>query len=211
MSRGLSSPAAPALAGAARAVEAVISDGHTADEGLDAAVHSRERAAIRAIALGTVRWYLRLAPALDRLLVQPRRVAAPVRALLTCAAHQIEYSRNAAEPTVNAAVDAVRLLGHPGAAGLVNAVLRRFVRERGALFARLDRTLATRTAHPTWLVERLQQCVAERDPAAARRRQRAPADDAARGPARAPACRCTSPACGKPILVRRRYSGCHPV
>ena len=125
--------------------------------GSNAAVHSRERAAIRAIALGTVRWYLRLAPALDALLVQPRRVAGPVRALLTCAAHQIEYSRNAAEPTVNAAVDAVRLLGHPGAAGLTNAVLRRFVRERGALFARLDRTLAIRTAHPTWLVERLQQ------------------------------------------------------
>ncbi len=157
MYRGPSSPAAPALAGAARAVEAVISAGRTADEGLEAAVHSRERAAIRAIALGTVRWYLRLAPALDLLLVQPRRVAGPVRALLACAAHQIEYSRNAAEPTVNAAVDAARLLGHPGAAGLANAVLRRFVRERGALFARLDRTLATRTAHPSWLVERLQE------------------------------------------------------
>ena len=157
MVKGASSPAAPALAGAARAVEAVISAGCTADEGLEAALHSRERAAIRAIALGTVRWYLRLAPALDLLLVQPRRVASPVHALLACAAHQIEYSRNAAEPTVNAAVDAVRLLGHPGAAGLANAVLRRFVRERGALFARLDRTLATRTAHPTWLVERLQQ------------------------------------------------------
>jgi 16S rRNA (cytosine967-C5)-methyltransferase len=156
LSRGPSSPAAPALAGAARAVDAVISAGRTADEGLDAAAHSRERAAVRAIALGTVRWYLRLAPALDALLVQPRRVAGPVRALLACAAHQIEYSRNAAEPTVNGAVDAVRLLGHPGAAGLTNAVLRRFVRERSALYLRLDRTLAVRTAHPAWLVERLQ-------------------------------------------------------
>jgi len=143
--------------GAARAVEAVISAGRTADEALAAAEHSRERAAIRAITLGTVRWYLRLAPALERLLAQPRRLASPVRALLACAAHQIEYSRNAAEPTVNAAVDAVRLLGHPGAAGLANAVLRRFVRERTTLFARLDRTLATRTAHPAWLVERVQQ------------------------------------------------------
>ena len=99
--------------------------------------------------------------------------------------------------------------GHPGAAGLANAVLRRFVRERGALFARLDRTLATRTAHPSWLVERLQQAWPKRGPAAARRRQCTPADDAARGPVAHQRAASTSHACRKPILVHRRYSGCH--
>jgi 16S rRNA (cytosine967-C5)-methyltransferase len=37
----------------------------------------------------------------------------------------------------------------------VNAVLRRFVSERAALFARVDTQLAGRTAHPPWLVKRL--------------------------------------------------------
>ena len=44
------------------------------------------------------------------------------------AAHQIEYSRDAPALVVNLAVDAARVLGQPRAAGLVNAVLRRFVR-----------------------------------------------------------------------------------
>ena len=58
---------------------------------------------------------------------------------------------------MHAAVDAVRLLGEPEAAGLINAVLRRFVAERGALFARVDRKLAARTAHPAWLVEEVRR------------------------------------------------------
>ena len=68
-------------------------------------------AAVRAIALGTLRWYLRLAPALELLLERPRESSRAVRALLAVAAHQVEYSRNAPEATVHAAVDAARLLG----------------------------------------------------------------------------------------------------
>ena len=47
------------------------------------------------------------------------------------------------------------MLKEERATGLVNAVLRRFVSERAALFARVDTQLAGRTAHPPWLVKRL--------------------------------------------------------
>jgi 16S rRNA (cytosine967-C5)-methyltransferase len=57
--------------------------------------------------------------------------------------------------TVAAAVDAARLLGFEHAAGLVNAVLRRFLRERATLLAAVDRDLAARHAHPDWLVAAL--------------------------------------------------------
>ncbi|HTD30444.1 MAG TPA: 16S rRNA (cytosine(967)-C(5))-methyltransferase RsmB [Steroidobacteraceae bacterium] len=157
MGRTTWAPGAPALAGAARALDAVISKGQSADAALAAVEHGRERAAVRAITLGSVRWYLRLAPAIDALLRRPRGLAGPVHALLVCAAHQIEYSRNVAESTVNAAVDAARLLGKAPAAALTNALLRRFVRERGAVLARIDGTLPGRTAHPGWLVEKLQE------------------------------------------------------
>jgi len=110
---------------------------------------------VRAIALGTLRWYLRLLPALEGLLSRPDELAGPVRALLAVAAHQVEYSRNAPEVTVHAAVDATRLLGMKRATGLVNAVLRRFVTERAAIFERIDMSVATRTAHPVWLAERI--------------------------------------------------------
>jgi 16S rRNA (cytosine967-C5)-methyltransferase len=110
---------------------------------------------VRAIALGTLRWYLRLAPALEELLRRPSGIAPPVRALLAVSAHQIEYSRNVPEQTVHAAVDAARILGSERATGLINAVLRRYLAEHAVLLARVDQELPGRTAHPAWLVERL--------------------------------------------------------
>jgi 16S rRNA (cytosine967-C5)-methyltransferase len=82
-------------------------------------------------------------------------VVAEVRCLLIVGAHQIEYSRHAPEVTVHRAVEAVRLIGSPHAASLVNAVLRRFVAERGTLLRKVDATSPVRTAHPAWLVEEL--------------------------------------------------------
>jgi 16S rRNA (cytosine967-C5)-methyltransferase len=132
----------------------MVVDAVTRGQSADAALAS-EGSAVRAIALGTLRWYLRLLPAIEGLLARPGEVAEPVRALLITAAHQVEYSRNAPEATVHAAVDAARLLGMKRATGLVNAVLRRFVSQRAALFERIDTSVPTRTAHPRWLVERI--------------------------------------------------------
>lgn len=147
-------PGAQALAEAARAVAAVLR-GRSGDEALAASDASPRRSAVRAIALGTMRWYLRLRPAVDALLTSPETLAREVHALLVTAAYQIEYSRDAPAAIVNLAVDATRLLARPRAAGLVNAVLRRFVREREGLFARADAEPAVRHAHPGWLVEAL--------------------------------------------------------
>lgn len=155
MARTPWAPGAPALAAAARAVEAVVSRGASADAAL-AAASGADRAAVQAITLGTLRWYLRLAPAVESLLKHPPGVAAAVRALLVAGAHQVEYSRNAPELTVHAAVDAARLLGAERASGLVNAVLRRFAATRAELLGPIDSDLAARTAHPAWLVGRLQ-------------------------------------------------------
>jgi 16S rRNA (cytosine967-C5)-methyltransferase len=135
----------------------VAFDGRSTEEALRAYEESSQRAAIRAIALGSLRWYLRLAPATDALLSRPQGVASEIRALLVVSAHQIEYSRNAPQATAHAAVDATRILGHARASGLVNAVLRRFVAEKASLLSGVDRKLAGRTAHPQWLVKLLEQ------------------------------------------------------
>ena len=150
-------PGAAALADAARAVSSVAFDGRSTEEALRAYEESSQRAAIRAIALGSLRWYLRLAPAIDRLLSRPQGVASEIRALLVVSAHQIEYSRNAPQATAHAAVDATRILGQSRASGLVNAVLRKFVAEKASLLSGVDRKLAGRTAHPQWLVKLLEQ------------------------------------------------------
>ena len=155
MARTPWAPGAPALAAAARVVDAVVSRGMAADAALAQSPAEADRAAVQAITLGTLRWYLRLAPAVEGLLGRPAGLKGPVRALLAAAAHQVEYSRHAPELTVHAAVDAVRLLGQERSTGLANAVLRKFVARRATLFAALDANLASRTAHPRWLVERL--------------------------------------------------------
>ncbi|MGH8202819.1 MAG: 16S rRNA (cytosine(967)-C(5))-methyltransferase RsmB [Steroidobacteraceae bacterium] len=154
MSGGTGNPGAQALAEAARAVAAIV-QGRSADDALTGAEAGPRRSAVRAIALGTVRWYLRLRPAVAALLSAPATLSPEVLALLICAAHQIEYSRDAPALVVNLAVDATRVMAQPRAAGLVNAVLRRFVRERAALLAAGDGDPAIRAAHPGWLVAAL--------------------------------------------------------
>lgn len=116
-----------------------------------------DRAAVRAIHSGTLRWYLRLAPLVETLLKPGQRMPPAVRAVLTCALHQIEYSRAPPASAVNIAVDAVRVLGRDSAAGFVNALLRRYLREREALVARIDRSEPARLAHPRWLLKALRQ------------------------------------------------------
>ncbi len=150
------------LATAARVIAAVV-DGASADAALATVAASSERAAVQAIALGSVRWYLRLLPAVQRLLDRKAgRLAPELSALLVAAAHQIEYSRNPPQLTVNSAVNAARTLGQARAAGLVNALLRRFAREREALFAAVDDDPVAAAAHPAWLAAALQRAWPQR-------------------------------------------------
>jgi 16S rRNA (cytosine967-C5)-methyltransferase len=131
-------------------------DGRSADDALSPFEAAKDRSAIRAITLGTTRWYLRLTAVLDLLLERPEKLSTEVRALLATALHQVEYSRNPLHSTVDAAVDAARVLKQDRAAGLVNGVLRRFIREKAELLKRVDESLAARTAHPQWLVDEIQ-------------------------------------------------------
>ncbi len=149
-------PGAATLAAAVRAVSAVAHEGRSADVALLEAESRQDRAAVRAIALGTLRWYLRLAPAMASLVARPAADVDPqLRALLITAAHQIEHSRGAPEVSVHLAVDAARALGLQRATGFVNAVLRRFVREHESLLAAVDADTASRQAHPEWFVQRV--------------------------------------------------------
>jgi 16S rRNA (cytosine967-C5)-methyltransferase len=151
------SPAASVLAEAAQALAAVAFAGRSADDALGpASTPGPQRAAIRAVTLGSLRWYWRL-EAIAATLIANKPLAPRLRALLLVALHQLEYSRNAPELTVSAAVDAARLLQQPRATGLVNALLRRFLREREALLARSLQDAAAAGAHPRWLLQALRE------------------------------------------------------
>jgi 16S rRNA (cytosine967-C5)-methyltransferase len=141
-----------------------VHDGRSADEALAGVEQREDRAAIRAVTLGTLRWWLRLEPAVAALLSRPIGESPPeLAALLVVAAHQVVYSRGAPEVSVHLAVDATRGLGRERASGFVNAVLRRFVRERDARLAAADASSrAARSAHPQWLERALADAWPER-------------------------------------------------
>lgn len=116
----------------------------------------RDRALLSASLFQAARWWLRLDAALGRLIDKPLPgKARDVRALLVLALTQVDVLRMPEYAVVAAAVDAARSLGHARYAGLVNAVLRRYLRERDAIGAALDADPVTRHAHPRWLIERL--------------------------------------------------------
>ena len=115
---------------------------------------ARDRALLMALISDGARWWPRFDAALDRLLDQPLRRKAPVvHALLVLGLVQLEVLELADYAAVAATVEAVRALHRPQFAGLVNAVLRRWQRERLAHLAVLDARPETRHAHPHWLAQ----------------------------------------------------------
>jgi 16S rRNA (cytosine967-C5)-methyltransferase len=143
---------------AAQVLAAVALDGVSLREALAPAqaqlADPRDRALLTAIVNEGARGWLRHDAALDRLLDKPLRKREPVvHALLVAGLAQIESLGVAPHAAVAATVEATRTLQRGGFANLVNAVLRRWLRERETLNAQLDRDPEPRSAHPLWLVE----------------------------------------------------------
>jgi len=134
---------------------AVLGRGQTLDAALAvAAAAPQDRALVQAMAFGTLRFGHRLARVASGLVSRPWDTQSPtLRALLLLGLYQLEYADTPPHAAVSTTVAAARLVGEARAAGLVNACLRRFQRERAALLDRADTTLAGRLSHPEWLVE----------------------------------------------------------
>lgn len=118
----------------------------------------RDRAMLGALLHEGARWWLRYDAALKALLDKPLKARQPVvHALLVIGLVQIEVLKLPAYAAVGATVEATRAAGRPRLASLVNAVLRRWLRERDALAAPLDADPVTRHSLPGWLVRAIQQ------------------------------------------------------
>jgi 16S rRNA (cytosine967-C5)-methyltransferase len=150
--------AAGARALAAFAVARILREGVTLDAALHDALATAPPAlgpAVRSLSYGAIRGYYRHEAILAKLLSQPVRSLEPlVRALLSVALFEIEDARTPQYAVVDAAVTTAKATDASRASGLINAILRRYLRERATLDVEIARNPATRHASPVWLADR---------------------------------------------------------
>ena len=122
--------------------------------GLMALEEARDRALVQEICYGVLRWYYRLEYVAGRLLHRPLSARdAELRALVLCGLYQMGWLRVPEHAAVAETVEAAKTLRITGAPGLVNAVLRRYQRERESIEQSVESVPAARYSHPDWLID----------------------------------------------------------
>ncbi|HEY7985889.1 MAG TPA: 16S rRNA (cytosine(967)-C(5))-methyltransferase RsmB [Methylophilaceae bacterium] len=116
----------------------------------------QQRGILQDLSYGTLRWLTRMEALLAQLLERPL-TDERVRDLLLVTLYQLEYSKNAPHAVVNSAVEAASQLKQAWAKGLVNAVLRNYLRRRTDLLQKLPQDPAIQYAWPRWWVRQLQK------------------------------------------------------
>lgn len=154
--------ASPVRAVAAEVVSTVMTRKRQLDPVLATAAATLEpedRGLLAELCYGTLRYAPRLEWWLEQLMKRPLgKRAAKVHALLMVGLYQLAETRVPPHAAVAESVEAARSLGADWASGLVNAVLRRFQRERDTWLAELETAPESpRLAHPRWLLEALRR------------------------------------------------------
>lgn len=127
-------------------------------EGARSGLSERDGAFLQALVFGALRYGPRLQFWRDRLLDRPlRRRDAIVGTVILLGLHQLAHTRVPPHAAISESVNLTREVGRPRAAGLVNGVLRRFVRQREQLEQAAESEPAAAHCHPAWLVERIKQ------------------------------------------------------
>lgn len=141
----------------AEVVDAVVYGGESLDAAItknEQRIQATDRPLLRMLCYGCLRNHWRLQGWLSQLISKPlRKRDRVVSALLAIGLYQITEMRIPDHAVVSETVDAVRQLRRPKLAGLVNACLRRFVRENIAETAAMDEE--SQWNHPAWMIDRL--------------------------------------------------------
>ncbi|MFT3742070.1 MAG: 16S rRNA (cytosine(967)-C(5))-methyltransferase RsmB [Gammaproteobacteria bacterium] len=111
-----------------------------------------EPALVKELCYGVLRWYFQLDAIVKHLLPKPLKAKdTDVAVLLYIGLYQLLFLRTAPYASVDQTVAACKTL-KPWASGLVNAILRRYLREKPEI-----QTEVAQFSHPQWLIESIQQ------------------------------------------------------
>lgn len=116
------------------------------------------RPLMQELCYGVLRYYLPLT-AISRHLVKKPLAAknADLGLLILLGLYQLIYMRIPDHAVVNETVAATKEFGKTWAKGLINGVLREFLRQKDALLELVEQDVETRTSHPLWLINRLKR------------------------------------------------------
>jgi len=112
-----------------------------------------ERGAIQDLSYGTIRFYGQLKAVLSLLLHKPLENESVVFLLLV-ALYQLQYSKASQHTVVNQAVQATQIL-EPHAGGLVNAILRNYLRQKSDIVAKTAGNREAKYSYPIWWISEL--------------------------------------------------------
>ena len=142
---------------AAEIVDAVVIHGRSLDDALAAnarRVASKDNSVLRLLCYGTLRHHWQLQKWIDELLERPlKRRDSVIEALLAVGLYQLRDTRIPDHAAVSQTVEAARILRRPKLAPLVNAILRRALRDR--IFDSEPSTDEVKYNHPQWILDRL--------------------------------------------------------
>lgn len=135
---------------------AAVLEGQSINEALAGRRAAQIAPAVRELAFGALRRHAWGSFLLGRLMQRPPKQVV-VSALLLCALHRLETRPEASHTTVNQAVLAAGHLAHGAFSGLINGVLRNYLRQRATLLALIQTDAAATHWHPAWWLTALQQ------------------------------------------------------
>jgi 16S rRNA (cytosine967-C5)-methyltransferase len=118
----------------------------------------RDRSFIQAICYGVCRYYTCLDTILSCLLENPMKAKdSDVHALLLVGLYQLAYMRVPPHAAVAETVNATKKLNKPWARGLVNAILREYLRNQNEIIAENQIDPEYKYAHPLWWISAIKK------------------------------------------------------
>jgi len=145
---------------AARVLTDVISNkknlDHCLEKHIDTYIDSKTKSLTQEICYGVMRWYFQLEFIVNSLIPKPLKDKdKDLFVLLLCGVYQIKYLRTPDYAAINESVGITKSIGKPWASKLVNAVLRRYQREREAIDKIILKSNNIYYASPVWFAEKL--------------------------------------------------------
>jgi len=116
-----------------------------------------DKSFIQELCYGVTRWYTQLDFIAKKLLTKPLKPKdLDIYVIILTGLYEIIYMRTPPHAAINENVNNARQLKKEWACGLINAILRNFLRQEKKIFAAIDKDIAAKFSHPQWLIKKIQ-------------------------------------------------------